>query len=129
MAFPTASFTANPASNGPTRSHAAPLRKNAVQRNNRSDAPLQQRTSQKDNPTQLLIKQAVDYLVEQLNAGHSDMLDAYLRTMARFHNYSFGNILQIARQRAVTYCFTSLGSMNICGCASLRTRDGRLVAV
>jgi N-terminal domain of anti-restriction factor ArdC len=99
MAFPTANFTANPASNGPTRSHAAPQRKNAVQRNNRSDAPHQQRTSQKDNPTQLLIKQAVDYLIEQLNAGHSDMLAAYLRTMARFHNYSFGNILQMARQR------------------------------
>ncbi len=27
----------------------------------RSQSPYQQRTSQKDNPTQLLIKQAVDY--------------------------------------------------------------------
>jgi hypothetical protein len=32
-------------------------------------------------------------------------------------------------QRAVTYCFTSLESMNIGGWASLETRDGRLVAV
>jgi hypothetical protein len=42
---------------------------------------------------------------------------------------SFGNIMLIARQRAVTYCFTSLESMNIGGWASLETRDGRLVAV
>ena len=81
-----------------TISHAAPHRKNAAL-HNRSDSPYQQRTSQKDNPTQVLIKQAVDYLIQQLEAGHSETLTAYLATMARFHNYSFGNILQIARQR------------------------------
>ena len=81
------------------RRSAAPHRKNAPQRNSASESPYQERTSQKDNPTQAIIKQAVDYLVRQLEAGHSDMLAAYLRTMARFHNYSFGNILQIARQR------------------------------
>ena len=32
-------------------------------------------------------------------------------------------------QRAVTYCLTSLESMNIGGCASLERRDGRLVTV
>jgi antirestriction protein ArdC len=37
--------------------------------------------------------------MKQLEAGHSETLAAYLGTMARFHNYSFGNILQIARQR------------------------------
>ncbi len=80
---------------------ASPPRRTGKMRRSatRSDSPYQQRTTQKDNPTQLLIKQAVDYLIEQLNAGQSDMLVAYLRTMARFHNYSFGNILQIARQR------------------------------
>ncbi len=81
-----------------TSSKAAPHRKNAARRTEPSASPYQQRTSQKDNPTQLLIKQAVDYLIQQLEAGHSDTLAAYLRTMARFHNYSFGNILQIARQ-------------------------------
>lgn len=81
------------------RRDAAPHRKNAAQRNSRTDSPYQERTSPKDNPTQAIIKQAVDYLVQQLEAGHSDMLAAYLRTMARFHNYSFGNILQIAHQR------------------------------
>ena len=92
------SIATNAASNGATGIHAAPHRKNAAQPK-RSDSPYQGRTAQKDNPTQLLIKQAVDYLIEQLEAGHSETLANYLGAMARFHNYSFGNILQIARQR------------------------------
>lgn len=64
-----------------------------------SQSPYQQRTTQRDNPTQQLIKQAVDYLMQQLEAGKSETLTAYLAAMARFHSYSFGNILAIARQR------------------------------
>ena len=64
-----------------------------------SVSPYQQRTTQRDNPTQQLIKQAVDYLLQQLEAGKSETLTAYLAAMARFHAYSFGNILAIARQR------------------------------
>jgi hypothetical protein len=85
-------------SNGTTSSQAAPHRKNAAQRN-RSDSPYQVRTAQKDNPTQLIIKQAVDFLIRQVEAGKSETLAAYLTAMARFHNYSFGNIVAIARQR------------------------------
>ncbi|AFL89275.1 hypothetical protein Terro_3043 [Terriglobus roseus DSM 18391] len=40
----------------------------------------------------------VQLLIEQLEAGHSEGLTAYLTAMGRFHNYSFGNILEIARQ-------------------------------
>jgi len=98
MATPISSIAANTVNNHPASIHAAPHRKNAARRNP-SDSPYQHRTSQRDNPTQVLIKQAVDYLIEQLEAGHSETLAAYLGTMARFHNYSFGNILQIARQR------------------------------
>jgi hypothetical protein len=94
----TLSSTAATASNGTASNHATPHRKNAAQRGH-SDSPYQQRTAQKDNPTQLIIKQAVDYLMKQLEAGHSETLAAYLGAMARFHNYSFGNILAIARQR------------------------------
>ena len=82
-----------------TINNAAPHRKNAAQRTGRSASPYQQRTSQKDNPTQQLIKQAVDYIIQQLEAGKSETLSAHLSAMARFHSYSFGNILQIARQR------------------------------
>jgi hypothetical protein len=64
-----------------------------------NQSPYQQRTTQRDNPTQQLIKQAVDFLIQQLEAGKSETLAAYLAAMARFHSYSFGNILQIARQR------------------------------
>ena len=74
----------------------APHSKNAA---HRSESPYQQRTSQKDNPTQELIKQAVDYLLQQLEVGKSETLTAYLAAMARFHAYSFGNIMAIARQR------------------------------
>jgi hypothetical protein len=77
----------------------APHSNNAAQLNERSASPYQQRTSQKDNPAQLVIKQAVDFLIQQLEAGKSETLTAYLGAMARFHKYSFGNILAIARQR------------------------------
>jgi hypothetical protein len=99
MSVPISSTATITASNGATVSHStAPHRKNAAQRS-RSDSPYQQRTSQKDNPTQQLIKQAVDYLIQQLEQGKSETLTAYLSAMARFHSYSFGNILQIARQK------------------------------
>ncbi|UWZ81813.1 ArdC family protein [Occallatibacter riparius] len=75
-----------------------PHRKNAAQPI-RSDSPYQGRTAQKDNPTQAIIRQAVDFLIEQVQAGKSDTLTAYLAAMSRFRNYSFGNILAIARQR------------------------------
>ena len=94
----TTSIAATTASNGTASSQAAPHRKNAAQRN-RSDSPYQGRTAQKDNPTQLIIKQAVDFLIQQVEAGKSETLAAYLTAMARFHNYSFGNIVAIARQR------------------------------
>ena len=79
-----------------TATTTAPHSKNAALR---SESPYQQRISQKDNPTQQLIKQAVDFLLQQLEAGKSETLTAYLAAMARFHSYSFGNILSIARQR------------------------------
>jgi hypothetical protein len=81
-----------------TRSNSAPHRKNAALPKP-SESPYQQRTTQKDNPTQQLIKQALDFLIQQLEAGKSETLTAYLAAMARFHSYSFGNILAIARQR------------------------------
>ncbi len=57
------------------------------------------RGSKEKTATQQLIKQNVDFLIQQLEAGQSDALTAYLTAMSRFHNYSFGNILEIARQK------------------------------
>ena len=45
-----------------------------------------------------IIAANVQLLIEQLEAGHSEALTAYLTAMGRFHNYSLGNILEIARQ-------------------------------
>src|ERR1700675_949872 len=44
-------------------------------------------------------KEAVDFLVAALESGHSEVLNAYLGAMAKFHTYSFGNIMLIARQK------------------------------
>jgi hypothetical protein len=54
-------------------------------------------------------------LIAQLEAGRSDALTAYLDAMSRFHSYSFGNVLEIARQRptatrvAGVYAWNQLG--------------------
>src|ERR1700685_1470968 len=44
-------------------------------------------------------KEAVDFLVAALESGHSEVLTAYLGRMAKFHTYSFGNVMLIARQK------------------------------
>src|SRR6201996_5682575 len=54
--------------------------------------------SRKLNTKQELIAANIKLLIEQLEAGHSDALTNYLTAMSRFHNYSFGNVLEIARQ-------------------------------
>jgi hypothetical protein len=70
-------------------------------------------------PKQQTAKEAiaanVQALIEQLEQGHSEGLTAYLTAMGRFHNYSFGNILEIARQKpdatrvAGLYAWNQLG--------------------
>jgi len=54
--------------------------------------------SKKPATKQELIAANIKLLIEQLNAGKSDALTNYLTAMSRFHNYSFGNVLEIARQ-------------------------------
>src|SRR5271154_3350426 len=76
-------------------------------------------TMQTSNPKPQTAKEViaanVQALIEQLEAGHSDALTAYLNAMSRFHNYSFGNILEIARQKpdatrvAGMYAWNQLG--------------------
>jgi len=39
-----------------------------------------------------ITKEAVDYLVQALESGQSAVLTQYLGAMAKFRNYSFGNI-------------------------------------
>jgi hypothetical protein len=62
-----------------------------------------------------IIAANVKELIGQLEAGRSDALTTYLDAMSRFHNYSFGNVLEIARQRpsatrvAGLYAWNQLG--------------------
>src|ERR1700720_2898952 len=72
--------------------------------------------------------EAVSYLVAHLESGESEGLTQYLNAMARFHHYSFGNIMLIARPDSVVRKLIpsrSLHSLNsltvtICGYLSLR---------
>jgi antirestriction protein ArdC len=46
-----------------------------------------------------LTDNALEQLALALDQGHSATLTAYLKTLAKFHNYSFGNVLLIAFQK------------------------------
>jgi hypothetical protein len=85
-----------------TTSSVTPINENPKQ--------LQQRQTAKD-----IIAANVKSLIEQLEAGHSDALTAYLEAMSRFHNYSFGNILEIARQRPTATRVAGLYAWNQLG--------------
>jgi len=62
-----------------------------------------------------MIAANVKCLIEQLEAGHSNALTAYLDAMSRFHNYSFGNVLEIARQRPTATRVAGMWSWNQLG--------------
>lgn len=46
-----------------------------------------------------MTENALKDLARELEQGHSEQLRAYLDVMARFHRYSFGNVLLIALQK------------------------------
>jgi antirestriction protein ArdC len=88
MEYPSndnSSSAATTASNGTASSIAS---NPASDSNNRKPASAQQ-----------LVRENVQYLIEQLEAGHSETLTAYLDAMVHFPSYSFGNVLLIARQK------------------------------
>jgi len=58
-------------------------------------------TAPKPQTSKEVIAANVKLLVEQLEAGHSEGLTAYLTAMGKFHNYSFGNILRNRSTNAV----------------------------
>jgi antirestriction protein ArdC len=62
-----------------------------------------------------IIAANVKELIAQLEAGRSNALTAYLDAMSRFHNYSFGNVLEIARQRPTATRVAGLYAWNQLG--------------
>jgi hypothetical protein len=54
--------------------------------------------SKKPSTKQEIVAINIKLLIEQLESGHSEALTNYLTAMSRFHQYSFGNVMEIARQ-------------------------------
>src|SRR5258708_39981022 len=81
----------------------------------------------KNNRTQELISASVKALCEALEAGKSEALTAYLDTMARFHRYSFGNIVAIATQRPGATQVAGVWSWNQLGRRVKRGEKGILI--
>ena len=71
-----------------------------------------------------IIQANVNLLIEQLEAGHSEGLTAYLTAMGRFHNYSFGNILEIARQMPDATRVAGLYAWNQLGRKVMKSQRG-----
>ncbi len=101
-------------SNGTSAHTAAPVASSTEN----PKQPQQKQTAQQ------LVRENVQYLIEQLEAGHSEALTGFLRAMAVFRNYSLSNQLAIARQRptasrvAGMYAWNQLGKLctGVCFC-------------
>jgi len=72
-------------------------------------------------------KDAVDYLVQSLEFGHSEALTQYLSAMARFHTYSFGNVMLIARQKPEATNVAGIRTWNSLGRFVKRGEKGILI--
>jgi antirestriction protein ArdC len=72
-------------------------------------------------------KDAVDYLVQSLESGRSEVLTQYLGAMARFHTYSFGNVMLIARQKPDASNVAGIRTWNSLGRFVKRGEKGILI--
>ena len=77
--------------------------------------PASSNENRKPVSAQQLIRENVQFLIQQLEAGHSEALTAYLDAMVHFHNYSFGNVLAIARQKPQATNVAGMWSWNQLG--------------
>lgn len=64
---------------------------------NNTNGPAPVSEKRKPASAQQLIRENVQFLIQELEAGHTETLTAFLNAMARFNHYSFGNVLLIAR--------------------------------
>ena len=77
--------------------------------------PASSNENRKPVSAQQLVRENVQFLIQQLEAGHSEALTAYLDAMVHFHNYSFGNVLAIARQKPQATNVAGMWSWNQLG--------------
>src|SRR5581483_1725853 len=71
--------------------------------------------------------EALNYLVKALEAGQSEVLTQYLSAIARFHTYSFGNIMLIARQKPDASHVAGIRTWNSLGRFVKRGEKGILI--
>jgi hypothetical protein len=71
--------------------------------------------------------EAVSYLVAALESGQSEVLTQYLNAMAQFHNYSFGNIMLIARQKPLATNVAGIRAWNSLGRFVKRGEKGIMI--
>ena len=67
------------------------------------------------------------HLVQALESGRSEVLTQYLGTMARFHTYSFGNVMLIARQKPDASNVAGIRTWNSLGRFVKRGEKGILI--
>jgi hypothetical protein len=106
--------TANPTARAKTKEEA-PMSSTVATVNNPVQSSTYQPKQQQRQTAKDVIAENVKALIAQLEAGKSDALTAYLDAMARFHNYSFGNILAIARQKPTATNVAGLYTWNQLG--------------
>jgi hypothetical protein len=71
--------------------------------------------------------EAFSYLVAALESDESEVLTQYLNAMARFHTYSFGNIMLIARQKPAATRVAGIRTWNSLGRFVKRGEKGILI--
>ena len=64
-----------------------------------SPAGARRGSANKADHARRAIEASLDRLGEALAAGNSEQMTAFLRTVSRFHRYSFGNVMLIMAQR------------------------------
>ena len=75
----------------------------------------------------LKTKEAVNFLAQALESGKSEVLSQYLSAMAKFHTYSFGNILLIARQKPTASNVAGVRTWNTLGRFVKRGEKGIMI--
>jgi hypothetical protein len=81
----------------------------------------------KTESTQELVNASIQVLIDALESGHSEVLTSYLKAMAKFRNYSFGNILLIATQKPNATHVAGIRSWNLLGRRVKRGEKGIMI--
>ena len=81
----------------------------------------------KARTTKELIDASIGLLIDALESGHSEVLTAYLSAMAKFHYYTFGNVLLIAMEKPGAIRVAGMYSWNQLGRRVRRGEKGIMI--